>query len=457
MSEGYNTQYSQPEPQPAYQPGYPNNNSSITPGQPEPQTAAAQVALPGTYLPPTGPPPPPPPQGPGFPTSPTSPAAPGAPHPFAGGQQRPGSPYQPGYPQQQHFAPPPSIVYNGILVPNPEAPAAPHGTLKVAGYLPEKDFEVLKGAKKGLLGGGWNEATLTKLLTKLSPFETDALSDYFVARTGKTLVEYLPEKTKLNGWFYEVIHALALGPLGYDVELARRATKGVGTKEDVLIELLLNRTNEDIEALKRAYTRRWGSSLVQEVKDDVSGSSKAMFNMALMGQRPVELPGHVNYGQVEKDVDDLNQHGLGRNTAFDEVFFCQVFINRSDAHIAAVIDRYSQKYKSLSKVIKSTVNFSADVRKGLLYIIHGVKSKRNRQEPYGAWRDAKLVEKAMAGMGTNDEALVYRVVRASWNPTRMKGIRDAFLQRYGKTMERRVQKETSGSYKTILTELINRG
>lgn len=35
----------------------------------------------------------------------------------------------------------------------------------------------------------------------LNPFETDALSDYFTAQTGKTLAEYVPMKTKMNGWF----------------------------------------------------------------------------------------------------------------------------------------------------------------------------------------------------------------------------------------------------------------
>lgn len=44
-----------------------------------------------------------------------------------------------------------------------------------------------------------------------------------------------------------------------------------------------------------------------------------MFNMALMAQRPVELPGHVDYGQAERDVDDLNQKGLGKGTVLDEV------------------------------------------------------------------------------------------------------------------------------------------
>ncbi len=51
------------------------------------------------------------------------------------------------------------------------------------------------------LGGFFFCWLVTKLLTGLGPFEVDALSDYFGTRMGKTLAEYLPEKTKLNGWF----------------------------------------------------------------------------------------------------------------------------------------------------------------------------------------------------------------------------------------------------------------
>jgi hypothetical protein len=52
------------------------------------------------------------------------------------------------------------------------------------------------------------------------------------------------------------------------------------------------------------------------------------------------------------------------------------------------------------------------IKLGLLYIIDSVKSKRNNvQQGYtGVWRDAKLLEKAMKGAGTNDEALSYRCV-----------------------------------------------
>lgn len=46
----------------------------------------------------------------------------------------------------------------------------------------------------------------------------------------------------------------------------------------------------------------------------------------------------------------------------------------------------------------------------LLYVMHGAKSKRDGQ---GIWRDAKLIEKSMAGLGTRDTQLIYRFVLSS--------------------------------------------
>lgn len=348
-------------------------------------------------------------------------------------------------------------MYYGIGVPNPEAPPAAHGARKLASYDPQADYEVIKRSKKsGILGSSWNEDTLIKLLGERSLFELDALSDHFGGKLGQTLADFLPSKTKVNGWFNEVVHALALGPVGYDVELAKRATQGFGTDESLLKELFLNRSNNDIEILKRAYTKRYGSSLEQEVKKDLSGITQTLYSMALRGQRPQELPGQVNFTLVEQDVDGLFARGLGKNTRLDEEFFCEVLVNRSDPHIAAVIDRYGAKYKGLSKSIKNTTTLNKDVKSGLVYIIHSVKSKRNMHEPYGAWRDAKYLHAAMTGKGTKDEKLVYRVVRASWNPDRMRAVKTAYRQRQNEDLDARVIDETSGSYQKLLVRLIRR-
>jgi len=104
----------------------------------------------------------------------------------------------------------------------------------------------------------------------------------------------------------------------------------------------------------------------------------------------------------------------------------------------------------------------------LLYIMHGAKSKRDGQ---GIWRDAKLLEKSMAGLGTKDMQLIYRfvglffflftnalffnrLVRAHWDPKRLEAIKDAYKRRYGKPLEGRVKGETSGDYQKLLVAIV---
>lgn len=63
---------------------------------------------------------------------------------------------------------------------------------------------------------------------------------------------------------------LSLGPLGGDVYLLHRACKGMGTHEDLLNEVLLGRTNQEIFLLKEAYRRTYNKDLVQIVQGELS-------------------------------------------------------------------------------------------------------------------------------------------------------------------------------------------
>ena len=63
----------------------------------------------------------------------------------------------------------------------------------------------------------------------------------------------------------------------------------------------------------------------------------------------------------------------------------------------------------------------------------------------------------MAGLGTKDNQLIYRLVRTHWDKRRMEAVKDAYKRRYGKTLEARVRGETSGVYRDLLVELIRAG
>lgn len=52
------------------------------------------------------------------------------------------------------------------------------------------------------------------------------------------------------------------------------------------------------------------------------------------------------------------------------------------------------------------------MREALMHIVQGVEVKHSSsaQQDTTIWRDAKLIEKAMAGMGTKDAQLIWRCI-----------------------------------------------
>jgi len=116
----------------------------------------------------------------------------------------------------------------------------------------------------------------------------------------------------------------ALGPLGGDIYLLERACKGAGTHEDLLSEVLLGRSNEEIFLLKEGFKRVYNKDLVKTVQGELSMKTERsvllvynddkltsrMFNMALSGQRD-ENP-YVDQQRVQQDVEALYRAGQGK-------------------------------------------------------------------------------------------------------------------------------------------------
>lgn len=71
--------------------------------------------------------------------------------------------------------------------------------------------------------------------------------------------------------------------------------------------------------------------------------------------------------------------------------------------------------------------------------------------------DAVALEDSMEGLGTKDELLVTRVVRAHWDREHMKQVRKAYQARYGKSLVERIKGETKGSYKKCLVAMVELG
>ncbi|KAF5372508.1 hypothetical protein D9758_005255 [Tetrapyrgos nigripes] len=349
------------------------------------------------------------------------------------------------------------VFYLGTPIPSLHLQTSSLVTL-VPGYNPNTDVEKIRKATKGW---GTDEAAALHLA---------ALGAAFKASVGENLVDILRSET--SGWFKSTLQAIALGPLFYDVHLIDEALRGAGTDEQLLTELVTDRTLEDMRLLKEGYAykhQKGGDvdALEREARGGLSGVVKTLFTISLSSHRaPENAP--VDHALVEKDIKALYEAGQGK-IGTDEIAFCDVLVNRSRAHLGVLCEAYEKKYQKLTKVIKS--EFSGQLRDTLLYIIQGAKApndkskdhkdKKNKDhkapvipETWGIIRDVKLLEKSMKGLGTNNKELVRRIIRLHWSPTRFRLIKDAYYHKYGKSLEDRVAGETSGDYKKLLVAVI---
>ncbi|KAH6890850.1 hypothetical protein BKA70DRAFT_1072724, partial [Coprinopsis sp. MPI-PUGE-AT-0042] len=351
-----------------------------------------------------------------------------------------------------------SAWYLGTEIPHPEAPVASVDDESIfSGYHPATYYNrlVLLKGRYADKKPDTTELSFVKFLLELPFLSRDILNWYCIWRRGldlyHTLQDPSPRTCISNVHVNTIVKALIDGPLNFDVELLHSALSGAGANEMVLIEVLLNRPHEELGLLKTAYLKTYGRELIDHLKEQGSKSLSSdlkTFTMLIFALKLERDPRSliVDNAAVKSDVDFLVQ-ALERKSDDGWHQFIEVFVNRSQRHLAAGITEFGQRppRTSLSRAIKGSNPSGFEA--ALLFILHGCKAKRDGK---GILRDAKLIEKTMAGLGTRDNVLVYRLIRAHWDATRFSAIRTAYRVRYGKRLVTRIAGDTSGIYRDAL-------
>ena len=174
----------------------------------------------------------------------------------------------------------------------------------------------------------------------------------------------------------------------------------MGTNEDLLDEILIGRSNADLNAIKNKYRQIYGKDMVKEVLDDLSGDTKTMYQYILAAQRAEESAPCIPH-EIEQKVDRLQEATKGRSIGTNEEVVCQILAYSSDGQIRAIAHRYNDKYKtSLENVIKSQTSIQKHMQHALLLMIARAVDRVKS--------DADDLEAAMKGAGTKDTLLINR-------------------------------------------------
>ncbi|KAJ5452684.1 Annexin type fungal XIV [Penicillium cf. griseofulvum] len=447
---GYPPQYGQqgppagPPPQ-GYQPPY---GAPPPQGQYPPQQGHYPPPQQGYYPPPQqgpyGAPPPqgapygaPSPQPHGYHAPPAQPPYGQPPHGYAPpGQPPAGGPGYPpsGQPPVGYGAPPPGAPPGGAFppqgIPSRPSPGYTPGELAPGDFRPQAD-----ALRKAMKGFGTDEKALIAVLSQLDPLQVAAVRDTYSKHLGRDLFKDV--KSETGGYFGNGLLAVLEGPLMHDVESLHDAIDGAGTKEWLLNDILLGRTNADINAIRTAYEMRYKRSLSRDVEGDLSFKTSTLFATVLRAARHEEST-PINPQTIEADIRCLQA-----KESVTEV--CVIFAKSSNAELRAISQTFESRYHiPLEKHIKD--KFSGHMEDALLQML------RSATDP--ALRDAILLEDCMSGMGTKDDRLVVRVVRVHWDRKHKDMIKRAYQHKYKKNLIDRVRSETSSDYQRLMVALL---
>ncbi|KAK5946161.1 hypothetical protein PMZ80_000301 [Knufia obscura] len=374
---------------------------------------------PGQHFPPQGPPPQgPPPQGYNQP----------GPPPMQPGFQQPPPQHGFGQPPPQQF--PPQQQFGQGSMPSPGyGNEMPQGNA-----MPDVD-----ALMKAMSGFKRDHTTVIRVLAKADPRHMALIRQTYAQRNNGSSLESKVESS-FRSHYGDALLQLVRGPLLSDVHNINRAIKGLGTKEDMLNDVLIGRSNADMRAIKSTYQQVFKKTMESDVEGDLSLKTKTMFQLIMRASRTEESYPY-NPTETSRDTEALHYATRGPSVSTNQDQAFTVLTQRSDNQIRAIAHEYQQKYhKSLEDTIRSS--FSGHMEDALLLAL-GRAMDRAKTDAYG-------LEDTMKGMGTKDNLLVNKTVRVHWDRQHMDQVKKAYQHFFKKDLVSRVRGETSGDYRDAL-------
>ncbi|XP_078531902.1 annexin A1-like [Lissotriton helveticus] len=304
-----------------------------------------------------------------------------------------------------------------------------------SGFNPSSDAAELD---KAIKVKGVDEATIIDILTKRNNAQRQEIKAAYQSLTGKPLDAAV--KKALSSHLEEVVVALLKPPALFDAEELKSSTKGLGTDEDTLIEIMVTRTNKEMREICKVYKEVYKKDLSKDIAADTSGDFQKVLLALAKGERNESAP--VSEEAADNDARALYEAGEKRKGT-DVSVFIEILTARSFPHLQKVFQKYCKYSKNdMNKAID--LELKGDIEKCLMSLVSVATSK-----------PAYFAERfflAMKGSGTRHKALIRNLVSRS--EIDLTEIKVHYKRKYGKTLYQAIKEEKcKGDYETILLAL----
>lgn len=293
----------------------------------------------------------------------------------------------------------------------------------------------LQQAMKGL---GTNENVVIAVIAKNHSDQRQLIKEAYKAKFGKDLDKELTKE--LKGDFEDVVTACMLPPRVYDAHTLKHAMKGIGTKEDALVEVMCTRTPDEMAKVKASYHEQYGKDLEGALKKETKGTFQRLLVSECSSLR--QVGDEVDEERAMADARAIFQAGKGQ-MGTDESVISEVLTTRSHAQLRATFKAY---YELANEDIEKAIRREAmgHVQDGWLACVGIAK---NMAEFY-----ADGIHEALKGIGTRDSMLIRIIVSRS--EVDLGRIREVYTRKYGTPLEVSIKKNCSGYYCKMLEAIV---
>ncbi|KAK4860334.1 hypothetical protein QYF36_021452 [Acer negundo] len=310
-------------------------------------------------------------------------------------------------------------------------------TLLIPVTLPSarEDAKQLHAAFKGL---GCDQSAIINILAHRDSAQLESIQQEYESKFSHELKKRLA--SELHGHFKKLAVLWVEDPVSRDALMLKEALKGtISTDHKGSTDIICSRTPCQLRQLKQAYYSIFQIQLMQDIEKEAHGDHKKLL-LAFVNTTRYEGP-EIQTKMIEDDCKAINTAGETKSAA--EKVFIPIFTDRSRAHLAALISAYKNMFgKPLEKTIRKET--SGNFEYSLLVIL--------RCADNSSMYFAKVLRKAMRGLGTDDSTLIWIV--ATRTELDMHHIKVEYKKKYGKTLNDAIHSETSGHYRTFLLSLI---